>query len=314
MSRSSLRNSLILCAVLSLGASIQARAAAAADPNPLAFKSSGAGFRFDTGTLQGTLHEQGKALGLKSLRFADVATTVSGAYGIFSPYRLLTAEARFGVAGWDWASRAELLPDGAVQVAWQPDALHPLAMTARYRWAAHDTLDLQVTVQPRRDLKNFEFFLASYFNGFPAAFAWVQAAPGSGDKSGFMAALKANGDWQTFARDGQSAALFADGRWKHPPNPVEWKVVAQPALPLALRRDEASGLTAVLMAPPRECFAVSMPQSLDNHRSVYLSLFGRDLASGEKATARARLVIGKGISDEMALTIYQAYIKEQGSR
>ena len=34
---------------------------------------------------------------------------------------MLTSDARFGVAGWDWASRADVLHDGAARVQWTPD-------------------------------------------------------------------------------------------------------------------------------------------------------------------------------------------------
>ena len=86
------------------------------------------------------------------------------------------------------------------------------------------------------------------------------------------------------------------------------------AAPLALRRDAKRGLTAVIMAPAGDCFAVSMPYGEDGHRSVYLSLFGRDLKAGETASARARMVIGKAISDQQAIELYEAYRKESGNR
>ena len=80
------------------------------------------------------------------------------------------------------------------------------------------------------------------------------------------------------------------------------------AAPLALRRDAKSGLTAVLMSRPRDCFAVSMPYGEEPHRSVYLSLFGVDLAAGKEVSAAARLVIGKNISDQEAWKLYQRYV------
>ena len=73
-------------------------------------------------------------------------------------------------------------------------------------------------------------------------------------------------------------------------------------------RDAKSGLTAVLMAPAEDCFAVSTPYGEESHRSVYLSLFGRDLKAGEMASARARLLIGKAISDHQAIELYDRYL------
>ena len=82
------------------------------------------------------------------------------------------------------------------------------------------------------------------------------------------------------------------------------------AAPLALRRDANSGLTAVLMSRPNDCFAISMPYGEEGHRSVYLSLYGRDLKEGHEASAGARLVIGKDVTDDRAMELYRAYLKK----
>jgi hypothetical protein len=82
------------------------------------------------------------------------------------------------------------------------------------------------------------------------------------------------------------------------------------AAPLALRRDAKTGLTGVVMAPTEDCFAVLTPFSGEGHRSLYLSLLGRDLAAAETAAARARLVIGSAISDGQAVALYEAYRKD----
>ena len=300
--------SLILCLILLAGAAQFAFAAEDASAK-LAFAPVGQEFHFDTGVLRGTLRAGGKSRGLGPIFHTATGAQLAGMFGLFSPYRLLTSEARFGTAGWDWASTAKGHADGAVEVQWKADAVHPLNMTGVYRWSAPDTLDLQFTVQPQRDLPKFELFLASYFNGFPAALAYVGELPDAKGQPGFMDAIKANGDWQTFPRDAQAAALFGDGRWVHPPNPVAWKIMPRLAAMLALRRDAKSGVTAVLMASPEDCFAISMPEEQDVHRSVYLSLFGRDLKKGEKASARARLVIGKDITNEKAVNLYKEYIR-----
>jgi len=288
--------------------------------NPLSFVLSGQEYRFDTGVLRGTLRPEGKSLGLRPVLEGAAGLPVAGPYGFFSLYRLLTGDARFGTAAWDWASVATLLGSGAVAVQWTADQDHPLDMTAAYRWTAPNVLDVRVTVKPRKDLRGFELFLASYFDGFPASFAYVQqnpqaggvgAAPAAGDaKPGFMEARKEAGYWLAFPRDNEAVRIIADGRWQRPPNPVDWKVMPRLAAPLALRRDAKSGLTAVLMAPPDDCFAISMPFGEENHRSVYLSLFGRDIKSGESASARARLFIGRGITDQQAVDLYRAFAQE----
>ena len=278
-------------------------------PSTLAFTRGPSELHFDTGVLKGALGEGGKSLGLRPMTHIASGVQMAGAFGILSPYRMLTSDARFGTAAWDWASKLELLPDGAARVHWSPDEAHPLEMTGVYRWTAADTLDLELTVKPQRDLRRFELFLASYFKGFPTSLACVQQPASANGAGRFMEAVKAGGDWQTFPRDDAAAAIYGDGRWTRPPNPVKWQMMTRLAAPLALRRDANSGLTAVLMSRPDDCFAVSMPYGTEGHHSVYLSLYGRDFKEGQAASAGARLVIGKDISDDRAVELYRAYLK-----
>jgi hypothetical protein len=281
-----------------------------APPSRLAFTVAGKGYHFDTGVLRGTLREDGGSAGLRPLEDVASGATVAGQYSLFAPYRLLTPEKRFLPDARDWPSGSKLLSDGAVEAHWQPDDAHPLELTAVYRFTAPNVLDFQATVKPQRALRKFELFLASYFAGFPASFVYVRNGSQPGGKHGFLEATQPAGDWQMFPRDDEAARVIGDGRWNYAPNPVAWKIRPQLAAPLALRRDAASGLTAAIMAPVRDCFAVSMPYGAEGHRSVYLSLFGRDLKAGETASARARMVIGKAISDQQAIELYEAYRKE----
>jgi hypothetical protein len=273
----------------------------------LAFTADGKGFRFDTGALRGTLRLDGRAIGLRPVVEGGSGQQVAGVFGLLSPYRLLASGARFGTAAWDWPSVGRSLPDGGVEVSWTADEQHPLDMTATYRLAAASVLDFQTTVRPRRELRQFELFLASYFEGFPSCSACIRSATGGEPR--LLEASRAAGPWQMFPRDAGAVQLIRDGRWKCPPNPVDWTIMPELAFPLAVRREAGSGLAAVLMAPAGDAFAVSMPYGEEGHRSLYLSLFGRDLSPGRTASARARLVIGRGISDEQAVRLYREYVR-----
>ena len=273
-----------------------------------AFTASGKEFRFDTGVLAGLLRRGGRSSGLGPVSWKKTAAPVAQSLGLFSPYRLLAKGSRFGTAAWDWASTATLQPDGGVRVQWTADAKHPLDLTAVYRWRAPGTLDLTLTATARKDTQALEFFLASYFQGFAEAVVYSRTAPGG--EAAFLPATKAEGQWQMFPRDAAAAGLIQDGRWQRPPHPVAWKIRPRLAAPLAMRRDAKTGLAAVVMAPPDDCFAVATPFGEDGHRSLYLCLLGRDLKAGQAATVRARLVIGAGLTDEKAVALYEAYIKE----
>jgi hypothetical protein len=184
-------------------------------------------------------------------------------------------------------------------------------MTSLYQWKDPQTIDVETTVTAHKDLSQFESFLASYFEAaFPTPCVYVQANPEAQGQPGLLPARKTYGDWQMFPRDDQVLPLIRDGRWTLQPNPVDWTIMPRLAAPLALRRGATGGLTAVLMAPPQDCFTIATPYEGESHYSLYLSLFGRDLKAGETTKARTRLVIATGISDEQAITLYQQYMKE----
>lgn len=283
--------------------------AAEAPTKHLAFSPVEKEFHFDTGLLQGTLREGGRSLGLGPVRNSQSKKLISSSMGLCSPYRLLATNARYETDAWDWPSTARLLPDGAVEVHWPADAEHPFELKAVYRLAAADTLDFLATVTAKEDLRKFEVFLASYFNGFPRAFAYVQEATTDG-KPGFVEAGQEAGHWQCFPCRPEGAQLCTDGRWLYPPSPVSWSLRQRAAAPLALRYDAESGLTALVMALTEDCFAVAMPYGDEPHRSLYLSLFGKDISAGETASARARLIIRRHLTAEQAVKLYEAYAEE----
>jgi hypothetical protein len=279
------------------------RALAAATP-ALAFRAEGREFTFATGALRGTLRGGGRSRGLIPVFDTATGKPLTRSSGLFSPYRLLDDRARYGPAAWDWASEASLRADGAVEVKWTADATHPFDMRAVYRWSAADTLDLTLQVTARQELRKLEVFLASYFDGFPTTVVYA------GAPAAFVAAPQAAGTWQMFPRDDEAVKTIQDGRWKHPPSPVDWTIRPRYAAPLAVRRDADRGLAAVLMTRPEGCFAVATPYDGEVHRSGYFSLFGRDLRPGESAATRARLRLGPDLPNEQAVALYHRFLKE----
>lgn len=272
------------------------------------FVANGNAFRFETGAFSGSLHHEGCSKGLFPLIDTRSGRTVAGqnGFGIFSHYRLLSATNRYGTAAWEWASTTSLKPDGTVEVSWTAGKDHPFDMKALYAWKGSNTLDLITSVTPKKNLKQMEVFLASYFEGFPSAAVYAK----QGACSAFIQADEPAGFWQAFPRDAVAVSMIRDGRWSRPPHPVEWTIRSEMAAPLAIRRDAASGLCALVMALPEDCFAVLTPYSEESHRSLYLSLFGRDMQAGETAQVRARLVLGQQIDDARAVQLYNDFLAE----
>ncbi len=270
-------------------------------------------YQFDTGVLRGKLRADGKSFGLSSVVHLPSGITLSRGYGIFSHYRAFVSNARFGTAAWEWPSTARLLDDGGVEVCWLRAKDRPFEMKAVYRWHDPSTLDLETVVKAQKDLRHFEVFLASYFEDiFTNSLVFVRENPEAAGKAGFLAAKESFGDWLMFPRDPAAVQLIKDGRWAIEPHPVDWVVMPEFGKPLGLRRDPRTGTAAVFMAPPEDCFALSSPHQTEGHYSLYLSLFGRTIRTGEVARARSRLWIAQGPSDQQVLDHYRTYLNELG--
>jgi hypothetical protein len=282
------------------------------NPGKLAFtENQDGGYEFDTGVLRGRLREAGKRLGLTSTVYAPTDTKLNGAYGVLSYYRVFTTNRRYGTATWDWPSTSRLLPDGAVQVTWPKGDDRPFELAAVYRFHNSSTLDVETIVKAGGDLSKFEVFLASYFSeAFPLPQVYVAAGDEAGGEPAFLTAKKSFGDWQMFPRNTDVLPIIHDGRWQKQPNPVDWKIKPEMAMPVALRRGSKAAPTAILMAPPDDCFAISTPYEGEGHYSMYFSLFGRDIKAGQTARARLRLVVTRAASDREILDLYQRYIKD----
>ncbi|MHC4323072.1 MAG: hypothetical protein ACYSUX_02240 [Planctomycetota bacterium] len=284
----------------------------AGGPGRLEFtENKDGGYEFDTGILRGRLRQAGKGLGLTSAVHIPTGTALNGAYGILSYYRVFTTNKRYGTAAWSWPATTKLLPDGAVQVTWPEAPESPFEMAAIYRFRDGSTLDVETIVKPGRDLSKFEVFLASYFHeSFPLPRVFAAPDPKIVGKRIFMTAKESYGTWQMFPRNNKIVPIIHDGRWKKEPNPVDWKIMPPMAKPIALRRGSDKTLTAILMAPPDDCFAISTPYEGEGHYSMYFSLFGRDIEAGQTATARLRLVVTNITSNKKILNLYKKYIEE----
>ncbi len=276
----------------------------------LAFKPAGnEAYTFDTGVLRGTLRNEGRSIGLLKVEHVPTGTYLEGNnYGIFGHYRVFTTNKRYGGGAWDWPSTSVLRPDGSVEVHWVAAEGRPFDLAAVYRWSAPDTFDVETSVTARADLTGFESFLASYFaEAFPASTVCVESGPDG--RPMFQTTEPDKGIWQAFPRDKQAVTLIQDGRWKIEPSPVDWAVRDEYFAPLGIRRNLANNLCAIIMAPATDSYAVMTPQAGEGHRSLYLAQIGRDIKTGESATARARLVVRALAKDNEAVPIYESYIK-----
>ena len=265
--------------------------------------AEGGAFQFDTGVLKGTLRAEGRSIGLLPVTHLPTGAVMARSMGLFGIYRVFSDGRRYGNGMWYFPSEATPDGDGAVTVHWPPAEDRPFQLQAVYRWTGPASLDIDISVRPEQDLHGFEAFLAAYLGEqFTNSSVLVKGGR-------LLAADRDNGAWQMFPRDPEAVPLIRDGRWKIPPNPVDWVVRPEFDEPIAVRRDPASGLAAVIMAPRQDCFAISTPQQGDSHGSLYLSLFGRDVKKGETARARARLVVLTAPEEKEVRKLYREYTR-----
>lgn len=284
-------------------AALAAALLAWAQPERLRFQASGEEFHFDTGLLKGKLRAGGRSLGLSSVVHTPSGREISRSMGLVGHYRVFTANRRYGDAAWNWPSQARLLEDGAVEVYWPAAEGRPFRLWALYRWSGAGELDVETRVIADEQLDGFEVFLASYFSeDFKVSRAYAGSPPA------WLPADPASGVWQMFPRDPQAVALIHDGRWSYPPSPVNWAVRPALAEPIGLRRAPALDLTAVVMAPRQECFAVASPHETEGHYSIYLSLFGSRISAGERRRARSRLIIARSLEEGRIPELYRSYL------
>ncbi len=295
---------LALCAAASL---VVARADDTDGPAPApAFTpSDDGGYAFDTGVLEGRLNAGGRALGLTGVVHKPTGRPLAGGLGLMHPYRIFSGSRRFGDGARDWKTASRVLDDGAVEVRWEPPFDVPFELRAVYRWHNATTLDVLIGVRAVDELPAFEVFLASYFDaGFAEPFVYVEDPD---DGPALLLGERALGHWLMAPRDDAAVAMIQDGRWRAQPHPVDWTLLPPLAGPVAVRRDRHSDLVAVVMAPEADCFAVSTPYAGEGHYSLYLSLLGCDIAAGGQAGARARLMIGTGLTDADIADHYRRY-------
>lgn len=293
-----------------------------AGPGAPAFSPVENGFSsFDTGMLKGKMRLDGKHQGISQMTYTPTGMELLKSVGLLSYYRVFSSGKRYGNAARDWPLHAEILPDGGLKITFAPAEEHPLELVGIFHWRGPDTLDLETVVTPQVAMAKMEIFLSSYLtDGFDGS---VYLKPNRFDKTGKPAFVRSDwnelidGNYLVFPRDKDVLPMIYDGRWEIPPSPVTWAFTKYFEAPIGIRRHKASGLTAVLMSPPEDCFAVSVPYNKEppdnvaGHGSVYMSLFGAGVDAGQRVSAHCRLIIAKDLKDADVLRRYAEYLAER---
>ncbi len=285
----------------------------------LRFVSDGGGlYSFDSGVLSGTLSAGGKNHGIVSLLHAGSGKQLAHGVGVLNLYRLFSAVQRYGDAARSWPTTSRLLDGGAVEVVYPSAAEHPFEIRTVYRLSSADSIDLEIVVTPEGDMQQFELFQSSYFAPEMTGKIYVKppfSAPGaprflSPDYHDMLA-----GTYLIFPRDEAAIRLIFDGRWRIPPHVVQWSISQWMAAPLALRTDPSTGVTAVVMARPEDCFAVAAPYNrtppdgIASHGSLYFSLFGCPVSKAKAVRTRVRLAVLDQLEEQRVVERYAQFVE-----
>ncbi len=277
----------------------------------LQFKQAEDGaYTFNTGVLEGVLRQEGKSIGLFPVIHKQSAKEISTGTGLLNHYRVFTKGKRYGYGARRWPSTAKLLDNGSVEVSWPATLERPFEIQASYTWTAANSIDLITKVQAKEQLESFEIFLASYFQpSFTDSRVFASRDPRGGNEAGFISADKELGEWLAFPRDELATVVIKDGRWELEPHPLTWTMMPTFEQAIAIRRDSQSGLTTVSLTWRDECFGVFTPYGEEKHISNYMSIFGRDFASGEIAQSHSRLVVLPTFNAKEVLEVAEGFLQ-----
>ena len=273
--------------------------------------------RFTTDLVSGSYLTAGHYQGMRDLVHRPTGVQIAAGEtlpGLVAPYRAFTTGRRYGDTR-DRPNRAEIVREG-LRITHPADVENPFELVSLYSWNGA-TLDIRYTIAASADLPGFELGIASYLAAGFRAFVsrqsnvWGETAPR-------IVPVDANpmtDVYALFPRDEAAMKTIFDGRWDLPPYPVRYAVPAYFALPLAYRRHVKSGVMAIGMADPKECYAICIPVNdppenpdpARGYQAIYFYLFGRDLKRGETATTHIRWVIGQDLSEPEILSRWQVF-------
>jgi hypothetical protein len=234
--------------------------------------------------------------------------------GLVAPYRVFGNGRRYGDVR-DRDGHVEIVSDG-LRITHTADAENPFDLVSLYVWQG-DTLDIHYTITLHADMSAFELGVASYLAaGFRAFVCRQSNVWGETDSRIVPVDVNPMTDvYAVFPRSEADTKTVFDGRLDLPPYPVRFVAPAYFAQPLAYRRHASTGVMALGMADPKDCYSICIPVNnppeepdpANGYQGIYFYLFGRDFLQGDTVTTRLRWIIGRNMSDAEVLARWEAF-------
>lgn len=278
---------------------------------------------FETPEIEGTIRLGGAYHGVT--RLVDKRSgrqVIDPRYSALNLFKLMSVNLMMGQPR-EMERKVQFGPDWA-EVCWPATEMHRGEVVARYEVRPPNAVDLTVTVRSSGTYPSYEAFLSSYFDKTLQPHVYLKTRDGT--SSDLVLPLVSDvfrGTVLVFPRDMHSARHCLDGRWARNEGGVpvvQMCPVRRYAHCLAMLVDGEKTLAVLLMAQPRDCYALSTryyaeddADRLTSYSAFDFSLFGGDLVPGVERSVRVRLAVtpvDEGYTQPLKL--YEEFLSETG--
>jgi hypothetical protein len=218
------------------------------------------------------------------------------------------------------AEKPEVQPEkNGVTLTYLPTVRRQAKVIIRFTFREPNIIDMDLSVETLANYPGFEILLSSYqAEGFVsgAYVAKKEFEPSEPEQIRIIDQPMIHGVWPFFPRDEAGANLLTDGR--HQKGRWFWRMAIGRRYGLPMAFFSKGDVDVLLMGRPEDVYAVgatyggdAKTDNLAAHRSLYLSLFGEDMAAGESRRTQMRMVIDELGSDPAKhIALYESFLKE----
>ena len=283
------------------------------------------GFLFETDQVKGSLQPTGSYHGVNRFAFKRMERQViDPRYSALNLFKLMARNQYMG-APRSMERVVKVMPD-ALEMTWPPTEQHKAEIRAHYEVSGPATVDVTLTVRSEGTYPAYEVFMPNYFDKTLRPHLYLKPARSPQNPPDLVVPMINDvfrGTLLVFPRDIHGARVAIDGRWDR----NESNAAVVPVTPvrhyahcLAFLVDADKTFAVVVMAHPRDCYAISARYFADNpkdrmtsYSAVDFCMFGENLLPGSRRTTRLRLALTPLDKDmSQPLKLYRDFLSSFG--
>ena len=206
-----------------------------------------------------------------------------------------------------------------VTLTWLPTIRRQANVTIRFTFLEPNIIDMDMSVETMINYPGFEILMSAYMAPGFVSGAYVakeEFGPVEPEQIRITDQPMIHGVWPFFPRNEAGANLLTDGR--HQKGRWYWRMAVGRRYGMPMAFFNKGEVDVLVMGRPEDVYAVGVTYEGDAekdnvaaHRSLYLSLFGEDLAAGEGRRTQMRMIIGEFGSDQNKhISLYEAFLDD----